>query len=113
MRLTSYLLSAIYSAERGARSDRSEVKSRVGISDERHPHHISQLVRFIPTCSKMFGFIHESIRQLMLRKYGEELWQDVLTRAGFENGKENIVNHYYSDSDTYLLVDSVAVLTSS
>ncbi|RCN39620.1 heme NO binding protein [Ancylostoma caninum] len=32
-------------------------------------------------------------------------------RAGFENGKENIVNHYYSDSDTYLLVDSVAALT--
>ncbi|CAJ0596903.1 unnamed protein product [Cylicocyclus nassatus] len=31
-------------------------------------------------------------------------------RAGFESGKENIINHYYSDSDTYLLVDSVAVL---
>lgn len=25
-----------------------------------------------------FGFIHESIRQLMLRKYGEELWANVL-----------------------------------
>ncbi|KAK5975287.1 Soluble guanylate cyclase gcy-35 [Trichostrongylus colubriformis] len=59
----------------------------------------------------MYGFIHESIRQLMLRKYGEELWQDVLNRAGFESGKENIINHYYSDSDTYSLVDSVAVLT--
>ncbi|EYC18640.1 hypothetical protein Y032_0027g1630 [Ancylostoma ceylanicum] len=47
----------------------------------------------------------------MLRKYGDELWQEVLTRSGFENGKENIVNHYYSDSDTYLLVDSVATLT--
>ncbi|ETN71836.1 heme NO binding protein [Necator americanus] len=58
-----------------------------------------------------FGFIHESIRQLMLRKYGDELWQEVLTRAGFENGKENVVNHYYSDSDTYSLVDSVAVIT--
>ncbi|KAK6744884.1 hypothetical protein RB195_011541 [Necator americanus] len=59
----------------------------------------------------MFGFIHESIRQLMLRKYGDELWQEVLTRAGFENGKENVVNYYYSDSDTYSLVDSVAVIT--
>ncbi|VDK49126.1 unnamed protein product [Cylicostephanus goldi] len=59
----------------------------------------------------MFGFIHESIRQLMLRKYGDELWMEVLNRAGFENGKENIINHYYSDSDTYLLVDSVAILT--
>ncbi|KHJ76682.1 heme NO binding protein [Oesophagostomum dentatum] len=47
----------------------------------------------------------------MLRKYGDELWMEVLNRAGFENGKENIVNHYYSDSDTYLLVDSVAALT--
>ncbi|KAK6053786.1 heme NO binding protein [Cooperia oncophora] len=47
----------------------------------------------------------------MLRKYGEELWQEVLNRSGFESGKENIINHYYSDVDTYLLVDSVAVLT--
>ncbi|EYC27869.1 hypothetical protein Y032_0008g227 [Ancylostoma ceylanicum] len=59
----------------------------------------------------MFGFIHESIRQLMLRKYGEEFWSKVLQRAGFENGKENIVNHYYSDSDTYVLVDAVSVIS--
>ncbi|VDM66134.1 unnamed protein product [Strongylus vulgaris] len=59
----------------------------------------------------MFGFIHESIRQLMLRKYGEEFWAKVLQRAGFENGKENIVNHYYSDSDTYILVDAVSVIS--
>ncbi|VDL69258.1 unnamed protein product [Nippostrongylus brasiliensis] len=57
----------------------------------------------------MFGFIHESIRQLMLRKFGEEFWNKVLQRAGFESGKENIVNHYYSDSDTYILVDAVSV----
>ncbi|CAD6199505.1 unnamed protein product [Caenorhabditis auriculariae] len=31
-------------------------------------------------------------------------------RSGFENGKENIVNHYYSDQDTYILVDSVSVV---
>ncbi|GMT21494.1 hypothetical protein PFISCL1PPCAC_12791, partial [Pristionchus fissidentatus] len=58
-----------------------------------------------------FGFVHESIRQLMLRKYGEVLWSSVVTRSGFEAGKENIVNHYYKDSDTYLLVDSVSVIT--
>ncbi|GMR49878.1 hypothetical protein PMAYCL1PPCAC_20073, partial [Pristionchus mayeri] len=58
-----------------------------------------------------FGFIHESIRQLMLRKYGEALWANVLDRSGFEAGKENIVNHYYKDSDTYALVDSVSVIT--
>ncbi|EYC06642.1 hypothetical protein Y032_0074g814 [Ancylostoma ceylanicum] len=47
----------------------------------------------------------------MLRKYGDELWMEVLNRSGFETGKENIINHYYSDADTYLLVDSVAALT--
>uniref|UniRef100_A0A0K0FYJ9 guanylate cyclase n=1 Tax=Strongyloides venezuelensis TaxID=75913 RepID=A0A0K0FYJ9_STRVS len=58
----------------------------------------------------IFGFIHESIRQLMFRRYGEDFWANVLVRAGFESGKENIVNHYYPDSDTYALVDSVAAL---
>ncbi|CEF68837.1 Adenylyl cyclase class-3/4/guanylyl cyclase domain and Heme-NO binding domain and Haem NO binding associated domain and NO signalling/Golgi transport ligand-binding domain-containing protein [Strongyloides ratti] len=62
-------------------------------------------------CVKIFGFIHESIRQLMFRRYGEEFWASVLARAGFESGKENIVNHYYPDSDTYSLVDSVAALS--
>ena len=33
-------------------------------------------------------------------------------RAGFEAGKENIINHYYSDQDTYTLVDAVSVLLS-
>ncbi|PAV61947.1 hypothetical protein WR25_19052 [Diploscapter pachys] len=64
----------------------------------------------------------------MIRKHGEELWLQVLLvfrgfkeniliviilrqRAGFENGKENIVNHYYSDQDTYQLVESVAMIT--
>lgn len=40
-------------------------------------------------------------------------WRTVFrVRSGFESGKENIVNHYYKDSDTYLLIDSVSVLTS-
>jgi hypothetical protein len=33
-------------------------------------------------------------------------------RAGCESGKENIVNHYYPDADTYALVDSVSALSS-
>ena len=33
-------------------------------------------------------------------------------RSGFENGKENIVNHYYSDQDTYILVDAVSTVCS-
>uniref|UniRef100_A0AC35U354 Guanylate cyclase n=1 Tax=Rhabditophanes sp. KR3021 TaxID=114890 RepID=A0AC35U354_9BILA len=47
----------------------------------------------------------------MLRRYGEEFWTSVLARSGFEAGKENIVNHYYPDSDTYALVDSVSALS--
>ena len=49
---------------------------------------------------------------MMLRKYGEEFWAKVLQRAGFDAGKENIVNHYYSDSDTYVLIDAVSVMSS-
>ncbi|VDO07575.1 unnamed protein product [Haemonchus placei] len=75
------------------------------LQTEKAPTAIPELIR------TQFGFIHESVRQLMLRKFGTELWQNVLTRAGFESGKENIINHYYPDSDTYLLVDSVAILT--
>ncbi|CAI2354856.1 unnamed protein product [Caenorhabditis sp. 36 PRJEB53466] len=33
-----------------------------------------------------------------------------MERSGFESGKENIVNHYYSDTDTYVLVDSVSIV---
>ena len=33
-------------------------------------------------------------------------------RAGYESGKENIINHYYPDSETYALVDSVSALSS-
>uniref|UniRef100_A0AC34FFF7 Guanylate cyclase n=1 Tax=Panagrolaimus sp. ES5 TaxID=591445 RepID=A0AC34FFF7_9BILA len=58
----------------------------------------------------MFGFIHESIHQMMIRRYGDEFWINVLNRTGFEMGKENIVNHYYPDGDTYALVDSVSAL---
>ncbi|KAH7695295.1 Protein GCY-36, partial [Aphelenchoides avenae] len=47
---------------------------------------------------------------MMIRTYGEEFWSEVLKRAGFESGKENIVNHYYQDNDTYALVDSVSVI---
>ena len=49
---------------------------------------------------------------MMIRRYGDEFWTNVLTRTGFESGKENIVNHYYPDNDTYALVDSVSALAS-
>ncbi|PAV60035.1 hypothetical protein WR25_18064 [Diploscapter pachys] len=58
----------------------------------------------------MFGFIHESIRQWCYQKYGEDAWIAILKRSGFESGKENIVNHYYSDQDTYILVDAVSTV---
>uniref|UniRef100_A0A914CWV4 guanylate cyclase n=1 Tax=Acrobeloides nanus TaxID=290746 RepID=A0A914CWV4_9BILA len=48
---------------------------------------------------------------MMVRRYGDDFWAEVLQRAGFESGKENIVNHYYPDADTYALIDSVSALT--
>ncbi|CAD5209304.1 unnamed protein product [Bursaphelenchus okinawaensis] len=58
----------------------------------------------------MFGLIHDSIRQLFIKTYGEEFWKKAMLQAGFESGKENIVNHYYPDSDTYAIVDAVSAL---
>uniref|UniRef100_A0A914MGV4 guanylate cyclase n=3 Tax=Meloidogyne incognita group TaxID=654580 RepID=A0A914MGV4_MELIC len=58
----------------------------------------------------MFGFIHESIRQMMIRMFGEEFWKEAMHKAGFESGKENVINHHYPDSDTYAIVDSVSNL---
>uniref|UniRef100_A0A915EG51 guanylate cyclase n=1 Tax=Ditylenchus dipsaci TaxID=166011 RepID=A0A915EG51_9BILA len=51
------------------------------------------------------------MRQLMVRKYGDEFWKECMQKAGFESGKENIVNHYYPDSDTYAIVDAICDLS--
>uniref|UniRef100_A0A914IDG7 Heme NO-binding domain-containing protein n=1 Tax=Globodera rostochiensis TaxID=31243 RepID=A0A914IDG7_GLORO len=59
----------------------------------------------------MFGFVHESIRQMMIRMFGDDFWREALHKAGFESGKENIVNHHYPDSDTYAIVESVSALS--
>ncbi|KAH7704076.1 Protein GCY-36, partial [Aphelenchoides avenae] len=58
----------------------------------------------------MFGFIHDTIRVMVLRKYDEETWNKILDRAGFESGKENVVNHYYGDSSTYAIVDAISAI---
>ncbi|KAL3088561.1 hypothetical protein niasHT_023179 [Heterodera trifolii] len=58
----------------------------------------------------MFGFIHESIRLLMVRMFGDDFWREALQKAGFESGKENIVNQHYPDSETYAIVESVSAL---
>uniref|UniRef100_A0A183BS17 guanylate cyclase n=1 Tax=Globodera pallida TaxID=36090 RepID=A0A183BS17_GLOPA len=58
----------------------------------------------------MFGFVHESIRQMMIRMFDDDFWREALHKAGFESGKENIVNHHYPDSDTYAIVESVSAL---
>lgn len=33
-----------------------------------------------------------------------------MKRAGFECGKENVINHHYADEDTYAIVDSICVM---
>uniref|UniRef100_A0A183U045 HNOB domain-containing protein n=1 Tax=Toxocara canis TaxID=6265 RepID=A0A183U045_TOXCA len=34
------------------------------------------------------------------------------SRAGFENGKENIIHHYYDDSETYAIVESISAIAN-
>ncbi|KAI1727011.1 heme NO binding associated domain-containing protein [Ditylenchus destructor] len=58
----------------------------------------------------MFGFIHECMRQMMVRSYGDEFWKEAMQKAGFESGKENIVNHHYPDTDTYAIMDTICQL---
>ncbi|CAD5228978.1 unnamed protein product [Bursaphelenchus okinawaensis] len=52
----------------------------------------------------MFGWIHESYRQLVTRKYGRDTWLKILEIAKFEDGTEREINKNYKDEDTFRLV---------
>ncbi|VDM64312.1 unnamed protein product [Angiostrongylus costaricensis] len=56
----------------------------------------------------MFGWIHESFRQLVNRKYGKEIWLKIVELAKFEEGTESEISHYYTDEETMRLVNSMA-----
>ncbi|CAJ0609751.1 unnamed protein product [Cylicocyclus nassatus] len=56
----------------------------------------------------MFGWIHESLRQLVYRKYGREVWRKILEMAKFEEGTESEIAHYYNDVESMRLVNSMA-----
>ncbi|KAK0399842.1 hypothetical protein QR680_003242 [Steinernema hermaphroditum] len=56
----------------------------------------------------MFGWIHESFRQLVHRKYGKATWLKILEVAKFEEGTESEINHYYSDDETMKIVNAMA-----
>uniref|UniRef100_A0A914CF12 guanylate cyclase n=1 Tax=Acrobeloides nanus TaxID=290746 RepID=A0A914CF12_9BILA len=56
----------------------------------------------------MFGWIHESFRQLVNRKYGHEIWLKILELAKFEEGTESEIGHYYKDEDTMRIVNAMA-----
>ncbi|VDM51046.1 unnamed protein product [Toxocara canis] len=55
----------------------------------------------------MFGWIHESLRQLVTRKYGQEAWLKILELANL-NEPECEIAHYYKDEETMRLVQAVA-----
>ncbi|KAE9416454.1 hypothetical protein Angca_003586, partial [Angiostrongylus cantonensis] len=55
-----------------------------------------------------FGWIHESFRQLVNRKYGKEVWLKIVELAKFEEGTESEISHYYTDEETMRLVNSMA-----
>ncbi|KAF8387309.1 gcy-35 [Pristionchus pacificus] len=56
----------------------------------------------------MFGWIHESFRQLVNRKYGREVWLKILELSRFEEGTESEISHYYNDDETLRLVNAMA-----
>ncbi|KAL6723748.1 hypothetical protein Aduo_018722 [Ancylostoma duodenale] len=56
----------------------------------------------------MFGWIHESFRQLVNRKYGREVWLKIVEMAKFEEGTESEIAHYYNDVETMRLVNAMA-----
>uniref|UniRef100_A0A0N5B3G7 guanylate cyclase n=1 Tax=Strongyloides papillosus TaxID=174720 RepID=A0A0N5B3G7_STREA len=56
----------------------------------------------------MFGWIHESFRQLVHRKYGREVWLKILEIAKFDEGTECDISHYYKDEDTMKIVNAMA-----
>uniref|UniRef100_A0A1I7UNV2 guanylate cyclase n=1 Tax=Caenorhabditis tropicalis TaxID=1561998 RepID=A0A1I7UNV2_9PELO len=55
-----------------------------------------------------FGWIHESFRQLVTRKYGKDIWEKIVHMAKFELGTESEIAHYYNDDETLRLVNSMA-----
>uniref|UniRef100_A0AC35FRL0 Guanylate cyclase n=1 Tax=Panagrolaimus sp. PS1159 TaxID=55785 RepID=A0AC35FRL0_9BILA len=54
-----------------------------------------------------FGWIHESFRQLVTRKYGRDTWIKIVTLAKFEEGLEPDIGHYYKDEDTLRMVHAM------
>uniref|UniRef100_A0A914WSB0 Heme NO-binding domain-containing protein n=1 Tax=Plectus sambesii TaxID=2011161 RepID=A0A914WSB0_9BILA len=56
----------------------------------------------------MFGWIHESFRQLVNRKYGRDVWLRILEISNFEEGTECEISHYYKDEDTMRIVNAMA-----
>uniref|UniRef100_A0AC34RQD6 Heme NO-binding domain-containing protein n=1 Tax=Panagrolaimus sp. JU765 TaxID=591449 RepID=A0AC34RQD6_9BILA len=58
----------------------------------------------------MYGFVHDTIYQMISQKYGKEFWMSVLKEMKFEKGTERHLNQYYSDKDTFALVDTIAGL---
>ncbi|KAL3079085.1 hypothetical protein niasHS_014867 [Heterodera schachtii] len=55
----------------------------------------------------MFGWVHESFRQLMTRKYGKEIWTKILEIAKFEEGTENEIGKYYKDEESFRIVSAM------
>uniref|UniRef100_A0A914H1A6 guanylate cyclase n=1 Tax=Globodera rostochiensis TaxID=31243 RepID=A0A914H1A6_GLORO len=55
----------------------------------------------------MFGWVHESFRQLVTRKHGKEIWTKILEIAKFEEGTENEISKYYKDEESFRLVSAM------
>ncbi|KAI6226661.1 Soluble guanylate cyclase gcy-35 [Aphelenchoides besseyi] len=55
----------------------------------------------------MYGWIHESFRQLITRKYGRDVWLRIIEISNVEDGTEREINKYYRDDETYRLATTI------
>ncbi|EYB86139.1 hypothetical protein Y032_0285g1364 [Ancylostoma ceylanicum] len=56
----------------------------------------------------MIGWTHVCISTLIIRRYGMEIWQQILRKAGFSEGSEFEVQTYYDDTETMRIFRTAA-----
>lgn len=56
----------------------------------------------------MHGHVHLCLREMVLKQYGEEIWQAVLKEASLDDDNDFMLFHYYDDKRTINLVVSIS-----
>ena len=59
----------------------------------------------------MYGLVNKAIKDLVVKEFGDQTWDEVCKMAGFEEG-EFVGMERYPDSLTYQLVGSISKITN-